>query len=100
MLAAKEEYLRISRTFLREFVRSLLRMDFDFSLFTSHLFNAATEDFSTFATPVNRPLFSRIAYLTFYAYVTFFPDSVSRGNSCFKKFFVRCHKQFILGFLF
>ncbi|VDM92171.1 unnamed protein product [Litomosoides sigmodontis] len=51
MLAAKEEYLRISRTFLREFVRSLLRMDFDFSLFTSHLFSAATEDFSTFATP-------------------------------------------------
>ncbi|VDO40236.1 unnamed protein product, partial [Brugia timori] len=38
MLAAKEEYLRISRTFLREFVRSLLRMDFDFALFTSHLF--------------------------------------------------------------
>uniref|UniRef100_A0A0R3RPM6 DUF3677 domain-containing protein n=1 Tax=Elaeophora elaphi TaxID=1147741 RepID=A0A0R3RPM6_9BILA len=51
MLAAKEEYLRVSRTFLREFVRSLLRMDFDFALFTSHLFNAATEDFSAFATP-------------------------------------------------
>ncbi|OZC08640.1 hypothetical protein X798_04321 [Onchocerca flexuosa] len=51
MLAAKEEYLRISRTFLREFVRSLLRMDFDFALFTSHLFNAAVEDFSAFAIP-------------------------------------------------
>ncbi|VIO88055.1 Uncharacterized protein BM_BM9787 [Brugia malayi] len=51
MLAAKEEYLRISRTFLREFVRSLLRMDFDFALFTSHLFNAATEDFSVLAIP-------------------------------------------------
>ncbi|EJD74586.1 hypothetical protein LOAG_18113 [Loa loa] len=51
MLAAKEEYLRISRAFLREFVRSLLRMDFDFALFTSHLFNAATEDFTAFATP-------------------------------------------------
>ncbi|VBB28151.1 unnamed protein product [Acanthocheilonema viteae] len=51
MLAAKEEYLRISRTFLREFVRSLLRIDFDFALFTSHLFSAATEDFSTFTTP-------------------------------------------------
>ncbi|KAM3729189.1 Integrator complex subunit [Dirofilaria immitis] len=51
MLAAKEEYLRISRTFLREFVRSVLRMDFDFALFTSHLFNASTEDFSAFATP-------------------------------------------------
>uniref|UniRef100_A0A915PK51 DUF3677 domain-containing protein n=1 Tax=Setaria digitata TaxID=48799 RepID=A0A915PK51_9BILA len=51
MLAAKEEYLRISRTFLREFVRSLLRMDFDFALFTSHLFSAATEDFSAFSVP-------------------------------------------------
>ncbi|CAG9536499.1 unnamed protein product [Cercopithifilaria johnstoni] len=51
MLAAKEEYLRISRTFLREFVRSLLRMDFDFALFTSHLLNSVIEDFSAFATP-------------------------------------------------
>lgn len=57
MLAAKEEYLRISRTFFREFVRSLLRMDFDFALFTSHLFNATTEDFSAFATPVAYFLF-------------------------------------------
>ncbi|VDN00703.1 unnamed protein product [Thelazia callipaeda] len=52
MLAAKEEYLRVSRTFLREFVRSLLRVDFDFALFTAHLLNAVVEDFSSVTTPM------------------------------------------------
>ncbi|VDK56759.1 unnamed protein product [Gongylonema pulchrum] len=52
MLAAKEEYVRISRTFLREFVRSLLRVDFDFALFSSHLFSAVVEDFSPATAPV------------------------------------------------
>lgn len=53
MLAAKEEYLRVSRTFLREFVRSLLRIDFDFALFSSHLFAAVTEDFTPATAPVS-----------------------------------------------
>ncbi|MCP9257766.1 hypothetical protein DINM_001020 [Dirofilaria immitis] len=71
MLAAKEEYLRISRTFLREFVRSVLRMDFDFALFTSHLFNASTEDFSAFATPK----FLRNLYMLFRNHYEFCTDN-------------------------
>lgn len=52
MLAAKEEYLRVSRTFLREFVRSLLRVDFDFALFTRYLFETLTEKYVPTAVPV------------------------------------------------
>ncbi|MFH4974662.1 hypothetical protein AB6A40_001371 [Gnathostoma spinigerum] len=52
MLSIKEEYLRLSRTFLREFVRSLLRNDFQFSLFTQHIFEIVTECFTSSNSPV------------------------------------------------
>uniref|UniRef100_A0A914ZS51 DUF3677 domain-containing protein n=2 Tax=Parascaris univalens TaxID=6257 RepID=A0A914ZS51_PARUN len=53
MLAAKEEYLRVSRTFLREFVRGLLRVDFDFALFTRYLFETLTEKYVPAAVPAH-----------------------------------------------
>uniref|UniRef100_A0A183V8M6 Integrator complex subunit 1 n=1 Tax=Toxocara canis TaxID=6265 RepID=A0A183V8M6_TOXCA len=51
MLAAKEEYLRVSRTFLREFVRALLRVDFDFALFAHYLFQTLTDKYLPSSAP-------------------------------------------------
>lgn len=51
MLAAKEECIRVSRTFLREFSRSLQRIHFDFATFCQHLFEAVDESFTPFTIP-------------------------------------------------
>ncbi|VDK43236.1 unnamed protein product [Anisakis simplex] len=53
MLAVKEEYLKVSRPFLREFVRSLLRVDFDFVLFTRYLFKTLINKFLPTSAPAH-----------------------------------------------